>query len=126
MLDYSLVAAQHMSYWLDASAENENSVNGFNGTWDIKEHSAIPCSVLNFIQEQFPRKEKITDIKIDDINRVLNQHWHGAGSMPTLILEAERCRQSRTLIAECSVHVKQDSTPESFVADYQKVIDHED
>lgn len=130
MLDYSRMAAKHATYWSQADSANENTLNGFCGQFDIKDHAQIPSGVKNFLTECFPRKDRLDQIAITDINKVLNEVWQGAGSMATVVFETERRRQARTDGENADVKLHADTELEDFIAkgagDPQVSIDNAD
>ena len=117
MLDYSRMAALHAIWWHNQSSDEElNTVNSFSGEWQIEDHDAIPSETLkNYLMEMQPRKEKLDQISVKEVNRLLNEVWQGPGSMSTVVLETERARQSR-VEQECAVVVSQSTTLEDLLA----------
>lgn len=81
---------QQARHWANKETHLPNHLNGFNGTFQIRDHSLVPRSLLNFIMESFPEKEKLEDIDIQEINDLLNDVWEGPGSMKKIILETGR------------------------------------
>jgi hypothetical protein len=95
MLDYSEMAATHANYWINHKPEEEDALNNFVGEWQISDHNLIPTGVRNFLMERFPRKERLTQIPLKDVNVALNEAWEGPGSMAKLVLLTEQMRQAR-------------------------------
>jgi len=58
---------------------------GFTGTWNFTSHRAIPEVLLGFIQRHFGQY-RITRIKLDDINGIMNELWEGPGSLAKIFL----------------------------------------
>jgi|TARA_B110000858_G_C17759973_1_gene454039 hypothetical protein len=59
--------------------------SGFTGTWNFTSHRAIPEVLLGFIQRHFGHY-RITRIKLDDINDIMNELWEGPGSLSKIFL----------------------------------------
>lgn len=125
MLDYSRMAAIHAHYWSKTAHDDENSLNGFSGEWAISDHSLVPQGVWNFLLERFPRKDKISQISLEDINAALNSVWHGAGSMSTVILETERARQVRVQPEAARVTVSGETTVDDLVLRGKEIVAEE-
>jgi len=116
MLDYSRMNAKHAEYWQNAASDNENSVNGFAGEFAITDHDLIPMGLRNFLLESFPRKDKVSQIPLKDVNATLNEAWQGPGSMANIVFETELKRQARTEIENTDVRLTPESTIEDLVA----------
>ena len=95
MLDYRKVANDRIAQWEAWPTDNPNSVNGFEGEWNISDHSLIPDCVTDFCLEQHPKKDRISQIPLEDINEMLNSVWEGPGSMPKLVALTEQIRELR-------------------------------
>lgn len=74
-------------HWINKETHLPNHINGFDSTFQIREHALIPSSLRDFIMESFPNKDKLDQINIDDINQVLNDVWEGPNSMKKVVLE---------------------------------------
>lgn len=118
MLDYSRMAAIHCVWWNDQPVDEEsNSLNSFSGEWQIEDYDLIPSETLkNYLMEQNPRKEKLSQISIKEVNRLLNEVWDGPGSMARVVLETERARQARTEQENLIAPVTASTTLEDYVA----------
>jgi hypothetical protein len=108
--------AKHAEYWQNAESHNENSVNGFSGKFAITDHDLIPISLKNFLLESFPRKEKVSQIPLKDVNSALNAAWQGPGSMANIVFETELKRRARTEGDNADVQLTAESTIEDLVA----------
>jgi len=70
-----------ISYWENQPTDQPWLVNGFNGTWNFRDHSLIPNTLANFIMASFPKHEKMKRIPLEEINALMNEVWEGPGSM---------------------------------------------
>ena len=94
MLDWERMANIHIEYWSDL-ARAETGVNAFDGEWQISDHSLIPQPLHNFLMERFPKKTKINQIPIEDVNAALNEVWEGAGSMHKVVAKTAELSRAR-------------------------------
>jgi hypothetical protein len=108
--------AKHAAYWQNAESDNENSVNGFAGEFAITDHDLIPMGLRNFLLESFPRKDKLSQIPLKDVNATLNEAWHGPGSMANIVFQTELKRRARTESDNADVHLTAESTVDDLVA----------
>ena len=74
-----------LEYWERQPTDQPWLLNGFNGTWNFRDHSLIPTSLHNFIFEHFPKVEKFKRIPLEDINKIMNDVWEGPGSMTKIV-----------------------------------------
>jgi hypothetical protein len=116
MLDYSEMAATHANYWINNKPEEENALNNFDGEWQISDHDLIPTAVRNFLMERFPRKERLNQIPLKDVNAALNEAWEGPGSMAKLVLLTEQMRQARVQPENPAVKITEETTVWSLSA----------
>lgn len=70
-----------LTYWERQPTDNPFYLNGFNGTWNFRDHNLIPGELKNFIMESFHPEEKFKRIPLDAINELMNDVWEGPGSM---------------------------------------------
>ena len=70
-----------LEYWERQPTDQPWLLNGFNGTWNFRDHSLIPGALRNFINESFPKHERFRRIPLDEINALMNDVWEGPGSM---------------------------------------------
>jgi len=94
MLDWNRMADFHTEFWNDPDRQ-EHDVNTFDGEWQISDHSLIPQVFHNFIMEKFPKKARLKDVAIDEVNRVLNEAWEGPGSVGKVIAETHAMQAAR-------------------------------
>ena len=91
-----------LEYWERQPTDRPWLLNGFNGTWNFRDHNLIPESLHNFIFEHFPKIEKFKRIPLEDINKIMNDVWEGPGSMPKIVrlyhemLSARRAPKAET------------------------------
>ena len=116
MLDYSEMAATHANYRLNHNPEEENALNNFDGEWQITDHNLIPTAVRDFLMERFPRKERLNQIPLKDVNAALNEAWEGPGSMAKLVLLTEQMRQARVQPENPRVKVTENTDVHSLAA----------
>ena len=77
--------------------DNRFSVNGFQGTWAISDHTLIPQVFFGFLQRHFGVM-RLRRIKIEEINKVLNELWEGPGSLEKIFrLENELYKSGATI-----------------------------
>ena len=74
-----------LEYWERQPTDRPWLLNGFNGTWNFRDHSLIPEALCNFIMESFPKAEKFKRIPLEDINVLMNDVWEGPGSMTKIV-----------------------------------------
>lgn len=74
-----------LEYWERQPTDQPWLLNGFNGTWNFRDHNLIPESLHNFIFEHFPKVEKFKRIPLEDINKIMNDVWEGPGSMTKIV-----------------------------------------
>lgn len=116
MLDYSEMAAKHANYWVNQSPTEDHALDNFNGTWQISDHALVPTAVRNYLVELFTKKERFSQIPLEDINQALNSVWEGPGSMAKLILLTEQMRQARTDPEESRIKITENTDPHSLAA----------
>lgn len=92
-----------ISYWERQSTDQPWTLNGFNGTWNFRDHNLIPESLRNFIIESFPKVEKFKRIPLEDINTLMNDVWEGPGSMPKIMNLLVEMRTKRLGKSDISV-----------------------
>lgn len=102
--DYKEAAAvSTVKFWEESRSDNPNTLNGFEGTFDISEHELIPPVLHSFIiqkfdiQEQYRSKYKdlIKTIPMEKINAALNEVWDGVGSMAIITQKTYDIRLAR-------------------------------
>ena len=64
--------------------DNPHSVNGFRGTWKFSDHSLIPDVFRGFLQRHYGVM-RLQRIKLEDINKLLNELWEGPGSLEKIL-----------------------------------------
>lgn len=69
------------TYWERQPTDNPYTINGFNGTWNISDHSLVSSELRNYLLEAFHPESKFKRIPLDAINTLLNEVWEGPGSM---------------------------------------------
>jgi hypothetical protein len=92
-----------LTYWERQPTDQPWTLNGFNGTWNFRDHNLIPESLRNFIIENFPKVEKFKRIPLEDINTLMNDVWEGPGSMPKIIKLMAEMRTQRLGKSDISV-----------------------
>jgi len=95
MYNYNTATESSVAFWQEQATDNQNTVNGFNGTWAISDHSLIPSSLNDFIAETFYGYIRLTRIPLEDINNALNEVWEGPGSMAKIVKLTYEKRQAR-------------------------------
>ena len=68
-------------------------VNGFRGTWQISEHALIPDVLHEYLMYTF-RTARLKRVKIEDINKALNEVWEGPGSLAKVFTLTDEMRKS--------------------------------
>jgi len=114
MLDWHSVAVKRVQWWNEQPTDNPFTLNGFDGEWACEDHAGVPQALHNYLMECFPRKARLKDIPIDDINRVLNEAWKGPGSMANIVMLEEQMRQARTEGSSETVDITQTLSQETF------------
>jgi hypothetical protein len=64
--------------------DNPHSVNGFRGTWKFSDHNLIPDVLRGFLQRHYGVM-RLQRIKLEDINKLLNELWEGPGSLEKIL-----------------------------------------
>jgi len=84
-----------VEYWSKQPTDNPWTLNGFQGTFAISDHSLVAEELRQYVMECFPKVERFNRIPIDDVNRVLNEVWQGPGSMSMLVQRTQDLRDAR-------------------------------
>lgn len=126
MLDWHKMNIKVAQLWDEQPSDNPNTVNGFSGTWNISDHALVPECVRDFVMEHYPRKEKLTQIPLKDINELLNDAWQGPGSMSRLVMLKEQARQARSEFDEHRFTVTEDTTMQDFAQSHPDFKDDND
>lgn len=72
-------------------------VNGFRGTWKFSDHNLIPDVFRGFLQRYYGVM-RLQRIKLEDINKLLNELWEGPGSLEKIFrLENELYNSGATI-----------------------------
>jgi len=126
MLDRKPLLESKISYYNQPKfLEDENSVNGFKGTWAFSAHELIPSTLHGFLQRYFGQY-KIRRIPLDKINQVMNEVWEGPGSLEKVFrLEYDLSQSGKDIkftAADIAViKAKRDSDEDDFVLDEQEL-----
>ena len=95
MYNWKTASESSVAYWEARSTDGPNTVNGFAGTWAIKDHALIPQSLMDFLSESFYGYTRLSRVPLEDINDLLNQVWDGPGSMAKITRIVAEKRQNR-------------------------------
>lgn len=95
MQNWKATAEDAIRYWNEQPTDNPNSLNGFDGTWNITDHDLIPNSLQDFVSEMFYSATRLDRVPMANINELLNDVWDGPGSMPKLIVLMFNSRSAR-------------------------------
>ena len=95
MFDYEKNTQSQIDYWNQQPTDNPHLLNGFAGTWAIRDYNLIPDGLLNFLAEYFHGYTRLSRVPLEDINRVLNEVWQGPGSMSKIVQITTDLRKSR-------------------------------
>lgn len=90
-------AESSAAFWDSQDTTNPVTLNGFAGTWDIKDHTLIPQALLDFINESFYGYTRIKRIPLEEINNLLNEVWDGPGSMSKIVRMTQEKRTLREM-----------------------------
>lgn len=118
MLDWHKMNIKIAQLWDEQPSDNPHTVNGFAGTWNISDHDLIPECVRGFVMEHHPRKDKLEQIPLKDINQLLNDAWQGPGSVSRLIMLKEQARQAISEQDEHKFVVHDDTTMQDFACSH--------
>jgi hypothetical protein len=66
---------------------------GFKGTFKFSDHKLIPDVYQGFLQRHFGVL-RLSRIKIEEINKLMNEVWEGPGSLEKLFRMEEEYRES--------------------------------
>jgi len=94
MLDTKAILEDRISYW-NKDMERPNSINNFDGTFQISDHTRIHEVFIEFIMYSF-KTARIRRVPIEDINELLNEVWEGPGSVEKILRLTHELRQSIT------------------------------
>jgi len=94
MLNHNKLAVDQVSWWAEQPADDENTVNGFQGEFQFTDHKLVPDALKDFVVESFPRKEGFDRVPLTDVNAVLNTAWEGPGSMPRIVMLTTQLRET--------------------------------
>lgn len=92
MLDKLMIIENKVNFY-EKDVDNPYSVNGFKGTWNISKHAGIPDVLLGFLQRHFGLM-RLSRVKMEEINKVLNDTWEGPGSLKKLFMLEYEMEQS--------------------------------
>ncbi len=92
MLDLDEITDGRIAYYAK-DVDTPYYVNGFNGTFAITEHRRIPEVFLGFLQRHFG-VIRLSRVKIEKINEVLNEIWEGPGSVEKVLRKEMELRHS--------------------------------
>ena len=94
MYDYETELNSKISFYNDpALINNPHHPAGFKGTFKFSEHRLIPEVYLGFLQRHFGVL-RLTRIKIEEINKLMNEVWEGPGSLEKIFRLEEEYRAS--------------------------------
>jgi len=96
-------AESSAAFWDSQDTTNPVTLNGFAGTWDIKDHTLIPQALLDFINESFYGYTRTKRIPLEEINNLLNEVWDGPGSMSKIVRMTQEKRTLREMEDEDEV-----------------------
>lgn len=92
MYDYAKEVESKIEFYNRSEfVENPYHVAGFRGTWNFSSHDKIPDVLHGFLQRYFGHI-RLSRIKIDEINRVMNEVWEGPGSLTKIFQLEEQMR----------------------------------
>ena len=84
-------AKHRTEFWAKQPIDDPQTINGFNGTFAFTDHLLIPQGITEFLLEYFHkkcfktansnRKNHISSVPLEDINKLMNEIWDGPGSM---------------------------------------------
>lgn len=94
MLDTKAILEDRISYW-SKDMERPNSINNFDGTFQISDHTRIHEVFIEFILYSF-KTARIRRVPIEDINELLNEVWEGPGSVEKILRLTYELGQSIT------------------------------
>lgn len=94
MLDTKAILEDRISYW-NKDMERPNSINNFDGTFQISDHTRIHEVFIEFIMYSF-KTARIRRVPIEDINELLNEVWEGPGSVEKILRLTYELGQSIT------------------------------
>lgn len=83
MLNVDNIVEQKIQYH-NKQIDIPNTLNNFNGTWNISDHSKIPEALLPFLMCTF-KTGRLKRVSLDKINETLNNIWEGRGSMEKVL-----------------------------------------
>ena len=64
--------------------DNPNTINGFNGTFQISDHQRIAEPLREYLMYKF-NTARLRKVPIEDINDALNEVWEGPGSLEKIL-----------------------------------------
>ena len=71
------------------------TLDEFDGTFAITDHSLIPGGLHNYLAERFYNATRLSRVSLDDVNAALNEVWQGPGSLAHVQEETQRLREQR-------------------------------
>jgi hypothetical protein len=92
MYDYETELNSKISFYNDpALIDNPHHPAGFKGTFKFSEHRLIPDVYQGFLQRHFGVM-RLSRIKIEEINKLMNEVWEGPGSLEKIFRLEEEYR----------------------------------
>ena len=79
MLDKEKILQEKIAFY-EKDIDKPFTVNGFDGTFAIESHAGIAECLQGFLQRHFGVL-RLSRVKIEKINEVLNEVWEGPGSL---------------------------------------------
>lgn len=92
MLDLEAILDSNVHYY-KKEMKRPNSINSFNGTFQIGDHARIHEVFNEFLMYSF-KTSRLRKIKIEDINKLLNEVWEGPGSVEKILRMTHELRQT--------------------------------
>jgi hypothetical protein len=96
MLDLNAILESRIEYY-EKDIGKVGTVNNFDGTFQISEHTRIPEIFLEFLMYSF-KTARLRRVPIEDINELLNEVWEGPGSIEKILRLTYDLRESVTNI----------------------------
>jgi len=113
MYDYKTELNNKISFYSSPEfVDNPHHPAGFKGIFKFSDHRLIPDVYIGFLQRHFGVL-RLSRVKIEEINRIMNEVWEGPGSLEKLFNMEEDYRESgRSIHMTPSDYVKAKKTVE--------------
>jgi hypothetical protein len=92
MLDTQAILEDRIEFY-KKDMERPNSINAFDGTFQISDHTRIHEIFYEFLMYSF-KTARLRRVPLEEINALLNEVWEGPGSVEKILRLTHELRQT--------------------------------